>query len=668
MKRQLWQLLAVLTTIAGFAAPPPELPLETFFADPQASQLQLSPDGRYFVFLTPVHNRMQIVVVDRKVNKRLRITDMKEESVVSVNWIKNSRLLFRQQVKGQESYGIYAVNADGSNLRILQQATVRDGEKLANSDDRRGFVLVHDLPSDPDHILVSVGRGVSGLGDIYKLNVNTERRTLVETNPGKVREWIVDHRGVPRVAVEQDENEPHASMLYRSDIKTAWKEVLRAPSDAPGLRPLAFDGDNKTLIVLSDLDRRTRGLFTYDIEQSRITSTLIDDERYDVNDYQGEVALIYSEKKKRYVGASYEAEKRHTTWFDPEFKQMQASIDAALPDTLNLVQNFTRDEKEFIILALSDRDPGTFYLFNREAGTLEALARRLPQIDPAQMAEVRPFNFTARDGMKLFGYLTIPPGRELKQLPMIINPHGGPYGPRDTWRFNAELQFLANRGYLVLQVNFRGSGGYGRAYEEAGYRQWGLAMQDDLTDAVKWAIAQGYADPGRVAIYGASYGGYATLAGLAFTPELYACGVNYVGASDIERLGFMRSFDYMPKPQQDYMARRWLHPLKDSKQLHDTSPVNFVQNFRVPLLMAYGEYDPRVTIDHGQVLEAALKKYNKPYQNIVIENEGHGFGKFENKLAFYRVMEKFLAENLKVPRGKVEPGPLRVIEMPAKTE
>lgn len=667
MKTIFWRfLLCSISALACVATPPPEFPLGIFFADPQTTQLQVSPDGRYFAFLTPVHNRMQIMVVDRKANKRQRITDMKEESVVSISWANSARLIFRQQVKGQESFGTYSVNADGTNLRILQQATVRDGEKLANRDDRRAFTVVHDLPEDPDNILVNVGRGNSGLGDIYKLNVNNERRTLVETNPGKVRDWVVDSKGVPRVAVEQDENEPYSVMLFRADAKSKWLESGRTPTDAPGIKPIAIDGDDKTLIVTSDIGRKTRGLFTYDVEAGKITGTLVDDPLYDVSDYQGAVALIYSAKKHRYVGVTYEAEKRRTVWFDPDFKRMQASLDAALPDTLNLVQSFTTDEKEFIIAASSDRDPGTFYLFNAEAGTLEALARRNPQVDPQQMAELRPFHFTARDGMELYGYLAIPAGRDLKALPMIINPHGGPYGPRDVWRFNQELQFLANRGYLVLQVNFRGSGGYGRAYEEAGYRQWGLAMQNDLTDAVKWAIDKGYADPERVAIYGASYGGYATLAGLAFTPELYVCGVNYVGASDIERLGFMVGFNGMPKPLQDYMSRRWLHPLKDAKQIHDTSPVNFVQNFRAPLLMAYGEYDPRVTIDHGVVLEDALKKHGKTYKNIVVGNEGHGFNKFENKLAFYKEMDAFFAENLRVPRGKVTPGPVKVIQLPAK--
>lgn len=661
-------LLGTLLVAASHAAPPPELPLETFFGDPQASQVQLSPDGRYLALLAPANNRMQIVVVDRIAGKRQRITDMKDESVSSLSWSNDSRLIFRQQVKGQESFGTYAVNADGTNLRVLQQATALDGDRVSNADDRRGFSIVDDLPADPDHILVNVVRGNSGLGDIYRLNINNEKRKLVLQNFGKVRDWITDRAGVVRVAIERDENDPFFVIKYRSNEKAPWKEISRQPNDAPGWMPVAFDGDNKTLFIVSDLDRKTRGLFTYDPEQMRVLDTLIDDPVYDVAGMDGDVALIYSHKKSRVVGARYDAEKPKTVWFDPDFKALQAGLDAALPDTLNTITSFTRDESAFIVTATSDRDPGSFFLFEAKQNALQLLATRFPPVKPEQMAEMRPITFQARDGMQLYGYLTIPAGRELKGLPMIVNPHGGPYGPRDSWRFNPELQFLANRGYLILQVNFRGSGGYGRAYEEAGYRQWGLAMQDDLTDGVRWAITQGYADAQRVAIYGASYGGYATLAGLVYTPELYICGVNYVGASDIERLRFMLGFNNMTKPMQDYMSRRWLHPLKDAKQIHDTSPVNFVENIRVPLLMAYGEYDPRVTIDHGQVLETALKKHGKTYKNIVIGNEGHGFNKFENRLAFYKEMDAFLAENLRTPKGRVELGPLQVKQMPAKMD
>jgi len=655
--------LLALASATALATPPPELPLETFFGDAQASQVQLSPDGRYIALLAPANNRMQLVVVDRKASKRQRITDMKDESVVGVRWVKDNRLLFFQQAKGQESFGIYAVNADGTNLRVLQQATVRDGERIANADNRRGFTIINDLRDDPNHVLASVARGSSGLVDVYRININNEKRTLVMTNNDQVRNWMTDKRGVVRLGFASDSRERSFRVVYRADDKSEFKEISRQDSDAPGWQPVAFDGDNKTLIVTSDLGRKTVGLFRVDPADNRILETLITDEIYDVDP-----SLIYSRKKQRYVGARYNAEKPTTVWFDADFKNLQASLDAALPETRNSISSFTDDESLFVVTSSSDRDPGSYYLYDAKAGTLALLARANPLADPAQMAEMRPITYRARDGMQLYGYLTLPAGREPKGLPLVVLPHGGPYGPRDSWGFDPEAQFLANRGYAVLQVNFRGSGGYGRDYEAAGYRQWGLKMQDDLTDGVEWSIAQGYVDRRRVAIYGASYGGYAALAGLVYTPELYVCGVNYVGVSDISRLGIMNAFNNLPKPAQEYLARRFLHPFKDAEQIKATSPANHVKNIRVPLLMAYGEYDPRVTIDHGEYLEQQLKKYGKEYKNIVVGNEGHGFNKFENRIAFYREMDQFFAKHLRPKREEVILGPLQVKELPAKLE
>jgi dipeptidyl aminopeptidase/acylaminoacyl peptidase len=659
--------LLVVSGLASLAlaAPPPELPLETFFAEPDAQQVQISPDGRYIVLLAPHNDRSQIVVVDRKEGKRRRITDMKDENIVSVSWIKKDRLLFRQQVKGQESFGLYAVDPDGGNLRILQQATVLEGERVVNADDRRGFEIISPLPGDANDVLAAVVRGRSGLSDIYRINVRNDRRRIVMSGFGKVRDWVADRAGVVRVAVSQDENERTGEILYRSDEKSEWVRLAEGAIDAPGWLPVAFDGDNRTLIIVSDVGRSTRGLFAYDPEQRKIVRTLVDDPVYDVVDFMGTPNLLYSQKLSRVVGLRYDAERPTTVWFDPSRQKLQAGIDAALPTTVNDIVSITREEDLMVVYSYSDRDPGSYFLFDAKDNSLVLLARRFAGVDPEQMAEMRPFTYTARDGMKLYAYLTLPPGRDPKGLPMVIIPHGGPYGPRDSWGFDREAQFLANRGYIVLQTNFRGSGGYGRAYQEAGYRQWGLKMQDDLTDAVQWAIAQGYADANRVAIYGASYGGYATLAGLVSTPELYVCGVNYVGASDISRLGFMLAFNNVPKPLQEFLSRRWLHPLKDAEQIRATSPVNHVEKIQVPLLMAYGAYDPRVTLDHGTVLEAALKKHGKTYKNIVVENEGHGFGKLENRLNFYREMDLFFVEHLR-PKRDVKIGKPEVLQMPAR--
>jgi dipeptidyl aminopeptidase/acylaminoacyl peptidase len=257
---------------------------------------------------------------------------------------------------------------------------------------------------------------------------------------------------------------------------------------------------------------------------------------------------------------------------------------------------------------------------------------------------MRPITYTARDGLELHGYLTLPAGAEGKPVPLIMHPHGGPFGVRDNWGYDPEVQFLASRGYAVLQVNYRGSGGYGREFVNKGRYQWGRAMQDDLTDGVKWAIAQGIADPKHIAIYGASYGGYATLAGITMTPELYCCAINYVGAADLTITFKNRGDDAFMTDRDFSYQKEWVGKTKE--YLDETSPVNFVERIRVPSLHAYGRNDPRVKIDHWKRLEAQLKKYNKPYVAIVEENQGHGFRNEHASENFYGAMEKFLAENL----------------------
>ena len=645
-------LLALITLAQSAlqAAPPPEIPVETLFAKPFLAQPQLSSDGRYIAMLQPANNRMNITVIDRVEGKKDCITNMSEEDIVAISWLNDKRLLFHQQNKGQESFGYYAIDADGKNLVILQQAVSLSGDgitnELENADSRRGFSIIDMLPNDPDHILVNEIRGASGLGDIYRVNVNTGRRYKVMNNLGKVREWITDRAGVVRLALSNDERGEDVEILYRKDASGEWVSLGIQKLDAPGWRPLGFDGDNKTLYVTSDLGRKTTAVYKYDFENKKLGELVFGDDTYDAD------SLLYSRHLNKVVGIAYDGEYPEIHWLDDTYKNLQASLDAILPGSRNRIATMTRDGSACIVTARSDREPGVYYYLDTRKNELALLGAMNEKISPGDMAPMKPVAFTARDGLLLHGYLTLPVGREPKNLPLIIHPHGGPYGPRDSWGFNHEVQFYANRGYAVLQVNYRGSGGYGRWFEEAGYRQWGLKMQDDLTDAVKWAVAQGYADPDRVGISGASYGGYAVLAGLVYTPELYKIGINYVGAVDIERLGPIRHFNKMKKSRQNYIARRWLHATLDSRQIKETSPINYIENIRVPTLHAYGKFDPRVTIDHGIVLRQKLDKHNKVYEYVEMGNEGHGFYKFENKINFFTKVDAFLKKYF--PAGTIK--------------
>ena len=308
------------------------------------------------------------------------------------------------------------------------------------------------------------------------------------------------------------------------------------------------------------------------------------------------------------------------------------------------LQAATRAEDKFIVAAANDKTPGTRYVYDAKADTLAKLADINPWIPERDMAPTTPVSYTSRDGMKINGYLTLPVGRGDKNLPCIVNPHGGPWA-RDSWGYNPEVQFLANRGYCVLQMNFRGSTGYGRQFWEASFGQWGLKMQDDVSDGVQWLVQQGIADPKRVGIYGGSYGGYTTLAGVTFTPDLYAAAVDYVGVSNL--FTFLTTIPAYWKPMLATMHAMVGHPEKDKERLTATSPALNTERIKTPLFIAQGARDPRVNKAESDQVVDALRKRGVEVQYMVKENEGHGFRNEENQFEFYDAMEAFLAKHLK---------------------
>jgi dipeptidyl aminopeptidase/acylaminoacyl peptidase len=302
-----------------------------------------------------------------------------------------------------------------------------------------------------------------------------------------------------------------------------------------------------------------------------------------------------------------------------------------------------RAENLFIIRTYNDRTRGSYHLFDKKTGALTKLTDLSPWLPEEQMARVRPISFTSRDGLKIHGYLTLPLNADTTNLPVVLNVHGGPWA-RDSWGFDPECQFLASRGYAVLQVNYRGSTGYGRKFWESSFKQWGRKMQDDLTEGVQWLIKQKIANPRRIAIYGGSYGGYATLAGLAFTPDLYACGIDYVGVSNL--FTFMNTIPPYWKPYLEMMYEMVGHPEKDKELMRAASPVYHVNRIKVPLFVAQGRNDPRVNIAESDQIVEALKKRSVDVPYMVKDNEGHGFGNEENRFDFYRAMEAFLTKHL----------------------
>jgi dipeptidyl aminopeptidase/acylaminoacyl peptidase len=660
-----------LTTASSLRAadptppPPPQgaaIPIEHFFADAAMRSLQLSPDGRHLAFRTTLGTgHIGIAMMDLQTGQTEALVAMKDENIKLYFWKGNDRIVFGGDIGGNESLSLRAINLKTRNVIALAESYKEIGAENANQ-----ARIIDNLKLDPKHILIQGNKDVGSYNfGIFLMDVRTGDRTKMQgADVVGARGLFADNAGVVRALDRKVEN----TMIHelRLDGKSTFFKVGETPADVaieePTWQPLAFAADNETLYVLTRDDSQRRHLRAYYVPDRAFRPDL---------DYVLEGAydsIVLSPDRTKLLGVYYTTDRTMVHWFDADRANLQAKIDGALPDTLNRSNSVSDDSQLRVIFSTSDRAPGTYYLLNLDnpkhgLPAIMMLGQVNPDLSPAQLQPMQSVSYAARDGRIIHGYLTLPAGAQGHRVPLIINPHGGPFGIRDEWGFNEEVQFMASRGYAVLQPNYRGSGGYGLDHLLAGRHEWGGKMQDDLTDGVKWAIAQGFADPDRVAIVGASYGGYAALAGVTFTPELYRCAVNYVGVSDLSIIaGYGEGHGRIGGIDRTFQ-KKWIGD--DAQYLHDHSPVNYVQNIRVPTMHAYGENDPRVDIDHWRRLKSELDRYNKTYEYVREGEEGHGFAHESARISFYRRVEDFLARNLAAP-GQVKVGPTQVIDMPAK--
>jgi dipeptidyl aminopeptidase/acylaminoacyl peptidase len=402
------------------------------------------------------------------------------------------------------------------------------------------------------------------------------------------------------------------------------------------------------MYVITRKGRDTRALYRYDLEKNAVDAEpLISVKGYDFNG-----RFITSRSGRKLLGVHYDAEAMGTIWFDDGMKKIQKAVDAALPSTINVISVARGGNTEKVVVrSFSDVQPSVWYIYDSVKNKFVKLGATHPDIDPKQMASEEMVHYTARDGLEIPAYVTLPQGNG-KNLPLVVLVHGGPNVRGASWGWDSEAQFLASRGYAVLQPEFRGSTGFGEKHFKAGWKQWGLAMQDDLADGAKWAIDKGIADPKRICIAGASYGGYATLMGLAKNPELFRCGVEWVGVTDIN-LMFKSDWrnDASAESQKYGMPVMIGDPDKDAQQLKDTSPVNLASKITQPLLMAYGTRDYRVPIMHGKDFRDAVRPYNKNVEWIEYTEEGHGWFLLKNRVDFWNRVEKFLDANIGAKSG-----------------
>lgn len=615
-------LFVAMPCACAFAAMPPLLPMEDFFRNPNSAGYSISPDGTKLAFMRPWEHRMNVYVRDLATGDEKRITSATERDIAGYFWKGNGKIVYAQDSGGDENFHVYITDIKGSEHRDLTPFDkVRAG-------------IVDDLEDDPIHMLIDMNHRNPEIFDVYRCNIETGELELVGDNPGNITGWMTDHDGKLRVAFTTDG--VNTSFLYRTNESEDFRTLITT-NFKETFSPIIFAYDNKLMYVVSNLSTDKTAIYTFDPEANKTLDYIFGHDEVDVG------SLMHSKKRKIITGVTYATDRRHYKFFDSDREELQKTIEAFFPGLEVAVSDMDDDERRVIVRTYSDRTRGAYYLFDRKDNSISKLADLSPWIKAEQMSPMTPITYTARDGMTIHGYITIPAGLESHDLPLVVIPHGGP-SARDGWGFDSETQFLANRGIAVLQVNFRGSTGYGRAFWEAGFKQWGRKMQDDVTDGVLWAVKEGIADKSRLAIYGGSYGGYAALAGATFTPDLYACAVSYVGPSNIFTL--LESIPPYWKPFIEMEHEMIGDPSKDKALLEEVSPVFHAGNIRIPLFVAQGANDVRVNKAESDQIVEAVKKAGKDVVYMVKENEGHGFHNEENRFDFYRTLEEFFRKHL----------------------
>ncbi len=601
--------------------------VEDFFRLPAKTRYQLSPDGIHFSYMGPYQRRQNIFIQKIGEDSGLQVTSETDRDISSYFWKSNNRIVYIKDSGGDENFQIYAVNIDGSNPKNL---TPFDGVRIN---------VIDSLKDIEEEIIIGMNKNNPQLFEPYRLNINTGKliQLAKNENPAEpIDDWMTDHEGKLRIA-SKVVNGTNTTLLYRDNESEEFRAVLTTDF-RESIQPLFFDFDNGSVVFASSNLNRDKSVITkFDMASGKeITPIIFEHPEVDVT------SLSYSRKRKVLTSISYNTSKNNFKFLDKERALIQKRLEEELQGHEIFLTSSSKEEDKFMIRTYSDRSLGAYYFYDQKADTIEKISEVSPWIDENDMASMRPINFQSRDGLSINGYLTLPKGKQ-ENIPMIINPHGGPWH-RDSWGFNPEVQLMASRGYGVLQINFRGSTGYGRSFWEKSFKQWGRKMQDDITDGLHWLINEKIADPKRIAIYGGSYGGYATLAGVAFTPDLYCCAVSYVGVSNL--FTFMKTIPPYWKPYLEMMYTMVGNPEEDKEEMAQASPAMHVDKIKTPLFVIQGANDPRVNIDESDQIVRSLRARNIDVPYMVKYDEGHGFHNEENRFEVYNTMMGFFSKHL----------------------
>ncbi|RXF70065.1 alpha/beta hydrolase family protein [Arcticibacter tournemirensis] len=628
-KEELAALAASETRTYKYAVP-------DYFSRPKQSAFKLSPDGKYFSYREKDAAGKRHVYVKNVVTGEVKkILEEGKELIRDYGWVNNTRLIYIQDEGGNENYHLFAVDLNGSNNLPLTPF------------DKVRVEIVKVLKDQPDYMIIQMNKDNPEIFEPYKINIKTGALEKLFENKdaaNPISGYDFDKDGNLRAYTKQQGGTNYvlycresAAAPFKKIKETTWKDTFTI---------IDFDytsGNQHLAYVLSNLNSNTAEIQLYDLKNNKPVKTLFNNKTYDSE------GLVTSRKRNYEVDYySYMGERSEIVPVSDTFKKLYAKFKKQFGDYDFGVVSKTDAEDKYLLYVTSDRLYGNYYSYDATTDKFTMLLDLMPNLKEADMAEMRPVKFTSRDGLTVYGYLTIPKeAKDGKKVPLIVNPHGGPYGPRDQWGFNPETQLFASRGYATLQVNYRGSGGYGKQFSLAGSRQIGRNMLNDLEDGVAYVKTLGLIDDSKIAIYGGSYGGLATLGSLVKTPDLYVCGVDYVGVSNL--FTFYKSFPPYWKPFLAQVYEQWYNPEseEDKKIMEQVSPALNINKITKPLFVVQGANDPRVNINESDQIVKSLRSrgFDVPY--MVKYNEGHGFGHEDNRIELYKCMIGFFARHLK---------------------
>ena len=596
---------------------------------------RISPDGSFILYNAPVNNVMNLWLKNISKSDDKPITFDTKQGISWYQWSwDSSSIFYRQDLNGNQNWRIYNID--------INDGTIREYTPFDNVQ----ALPIKYVKEFPYRMLIKMNKRDVKVHDVYELNIQTGELNLIEENPGNVQDWIADNDLIIRAKVEtltdggfklfvRDSKESDWRLLGNWTSEDAMPSIVVRPSDI-----LNFSADGKFLFLKDARNQNSKSYAKIDVSTGE-TITLAKDDAYDI-----EGLPLYDLDTYEPLAISYFKDKINWVFFD---KKTQDTFDGlrSLDSGDITIESRSLDSNRWIVGFNKDNDSLSYWLIERDKRNSRFLFDSQPSLKEYKLSSMEPIFFTARDGLRIHGYLTYPSNMNncanKKNLPLVVLVHGGPWY-RNVWGFNEEVQWLANRGYAVLQINFRGSTGYGKAFLNAGNKEWGKAMQNDITDAVHWAINKEIADPKKIAIYGVSYGGYSALAGATFTPDLYQCAIDVVGPSNL--VTCLKSLPTYWSTQIAIWYNRVGNPFTEQEFLNSISPVFHVDAIKIPILVVHGANDPRVKQAESEQIVAAMKAKKIEYEYLLFEDEGHGLVKPENKLKFYKAAEHFLAKHL----------------------